>query len=175
MKPTMCGHTRRTSRYLVLRSVSHYKSPFNAAPHRQAHPERREEGLLDTTLLRPSLEPACVPSGSLSTLSPYSRKPSPFGPKMSIFAKGVSRGVHNIAFLLSPDRFCAFTLFFLLHTSSNQDMSHKGPSKSCKGQKKGYRVATKARCLLKLGQVVDLYKRWLDGSQKREREALPSK
>src|SRR6266478_1309772 len=34
----------------------------------------------------------------LSTLSPYSRKPSLFGPKMSICAKGVSRGVHNIAF-----------------------------------------------------------------------------
>ena len=116
MKPTMCGHTRRTSGYLVLRSVSHYKSPFNTAPHRQAHPERREEGLLDTTLLGPSLEPACVPSGSLSTLSPYSRKPSPFGPKMSICAKGVSRGVHNIAFLLSPDRFRAFTfVFFIAH------------------------------------------------------------
>src|SRR6266436_4971026 len=48
----------------------------------------------------------------LSTLSPYSRKPSLFGPKMSICAKGVSRGVHNIAFLLSPDRFRAFDLFF---------------------------------------------------------------
>lgn len=43
----------------------------------------------------------------------YSRKPSPFGPNMSICAKGVSRGVHNIAFSLSPDRFRAFDLFFL--------------------------------------------------------------
>src|ERR1700755_1255501 len=49
----------------------------------------------------------------LSTLSPYSRKPSPFGPNMSVCAKGVSRGVHNIAFLLSPDHFRAFDLFFL--------------------------------------------------------------
>ena len=48
----------------------------------------------------------------LSTLLPYSRKPSPFGPNMSVCAKGVSRGVHNIAFLLSPDRFGAFDLFF---------------------------------------------------------------
>src|SRR6266478_4300157 len=48
----------------------------------------------------------------LSTLSPYSRKPSLFGPKMSICAKGVSRGVPNFAFLLWVDRFCAFGLFF---------------------------------------------------------------
>jgi hypothetical protein len=31
---------------------------------------------------------------------------------MSVWAKGVSRGVHNIAFLLSPDRFRAFDLYF---------------------------------------------------------------
>jgi hypothetical protein len=31
---------------------------------------------------------------------------------MSVWAKGVSRGVHNIAFLLSPDRFRAFDLLF---------------------------------------------------------------
>jgi len=31
---------------------------------------------------------------------------------MSIRAKGVSRGVHNIAFLLSPDHFHAFDLVF---------------------------------------------------------------
>jgi len=48
-----------------------------------------------------------------STLPPYSRKPSPFGANMSICAKRVSRGVHNIAFSLSPDRFRAFDLFFL--------------------------------------------------------------
>ena len=50
----------------------------------------------------------------LSTLSPYSRKPGPFGPNMSVCAKGVSRGVHNIAFSVSPDRFRAFdfVLFF---------------------------------------------------------------
>ena len=45
---------------------------------------------------------------------PYSRKPSPFGPNVSICAKGVSRGVHNIAFLLSPDLFRVFDLCFLL-------------------------------------------------------------
>ena len=48
---------------------------------------------------------------SISPL-PYSRKPGLFGPHVSIFAKGVSRGVHNIAFLLSPDRFCTFDLYF---------------------------------------------------------------
>jgi hypothetical protein len=41
---------------------------------------------------------------------PYSRKPGLFGPNVSIFAKGVSKGVHNIAFLLLPDRFRAFHL-----------------------------------------------------------------
>lgn len=33
---------------------------------------------------------------------------------MSICAKGVSTGVHNIAFSLSPDRFRAFDLVFFL-------------------------------------------------------------
>jgi hypothetical protein len=33
---------------------------------------------------------------------------------VSICAKRVSRGAHNIAFLLSPDRFRAFDLFFSL-------------------------------------------------------------
>jgi hypothetical protein len=31
---------------------------------------------------------------------------------MSVCAKGVSRGVHNIAFSVSPDRFRAFDLLF---------------------------------------------------------------
>ena len=47
----------------------------------------------------------------LSALSPYSRKPGLFGPNVSICAKGVSRGVHNIAFLLffdSNERVCTF-------------------------------------------------------------------
>jgi hypothetical protein len=57
--------------------------------------------------------PASVPFRSLSALPPYSRKPLPYGPKVSICAKGVSRGVHNIAFSLSPDLFRAFDLFFL--------------------------------------------------------------
>lgn len=70
------------------------------------------ENLLET-LQGPPPESASVPFRSLSTLPPYSRKPSPFGPRMSICAKGVSRGVHNIAFSLSPDRFRAFDLFFL--------------------------------------------------------------
>ena len=54
----------------------------------------------------------------LSAPSPYSRKPGPFGANVSICAKGVSRGVHNIAFLVSPDDFRAYDLFFL--------SSHKG-------------------------------------------------
>ena len=41
----------------------------------------------------------------LSVPSPYSRKPGPFGPNVSICEKGVSTGVHNIAFLLWPDDF----------------------------------------------------------------------
>jgi len=59
--------------------------------------------------------PASVPFRSLSALPPYSRKPLPYGPKVSICAKGVSRGVHNIAFSLSPDLFRAFDLFFFAH------------------------------------------------------------
>ena len=43
---------------------------------------------------------------------PYSRKPGLVGPDVSIFPKGVSRGVHNIAFLLSPDHFCVFDFVF---------------------------------------------------------------
>jgi len=42
---------------------------------------------------------------SLSALPPYSRKPGPYGPTMSVCAKVMSRGVHNIAFSLSPDGF----------------------------------------------------------------------
>jgi hypothetical protein len=52
------------------------------------------------------------PISFLSTLSPYNRKTSLFGPDMFICAKGVSTGVHNIAFLLLPDRFRAFDLVF---------------------------------------------------------------
>ena len=48
----------------------------------------------------------------VSVLSPYSRKPGLFGPNVSVFAKGVSKGVHNIAFSLWPDRFRAFDLYF---------------------------------------------------------------
>jgi hypothetical protein len=47
---------------------------------------------------------------SLSALPPYSRKPGPYGPTMSVCAKVMSRGVHNIAFSLSPDGFWAFNL-----------------------------------------------------------------
>ena len=52
------------------------------------------------------------PFKSLSKPLPYGRKPAPYGPNVSICAKGVSRGVHNIAFLLSPDGFRAFNLVF---------------------------------------------------------------
>lgn len=47
---------------------------------------------------------------SLSAFPPYSRKPGPYGPTMSVCAKVMSRGVHNIAFSLSPDDSCAFDL-----------------------------------------------------------------
>jgi hypothetical protein len=45
---------------------------------------------------------------------------------MSICAKGVSRGVHNIAFLLSPDRFRAFDLFFLLKKGTTKNSVGRG-------------------------------------------------
>src|SRR5712675_2066374 len=45
----------------------------------------------------PTGNPTRSPFEFLSTLSPYSRNPSPFGANTSIHAKGVSRGVHNIA------------------------------------------------------------------------------
>ncbi len=38
---------------------------------------------------------------------------------MSVCAKGVSRGVHNIAFSVSPDRFRAFDLFFFSSEGQN--------------------------------------------------------
>jgi hypothetical protein len=62
-------------------------------------------------LLRNSVQQATLLE-FLSAPSPYSRKPGLFGPNVSICAKGVSRGVHNIAFLLSPDDFRANDLFF---------------------------------------------------------------
>jgi len=93
----------------------------------------------------------------LSTLSPYSRKPSLFGPNMSICAKGVSRGVHNIAFLLSPDCFCTFDLcfvfenfFFLFKKIFVCFFSYKGHQNFCteqykvveRPQKQGWSIQT---------------------------------
>jgi hypothetical protein len=56
--------------------------------------------------------PGNHPSVPFSHPSPYDRKPSPFGATMSISAKGVSRGVHNIAFSLLRDHFRALDLVF---------------------------------------------------------------
>ena len=56
-------------------------------------------------------------NGSISFLdphllhsSPYSRKPWFLGDNMSINAKSVSRGVHNIVFSLLHDQFWSFDL-----------------------------------------------------------------
>src|SRR5882672_10799891 len=56
---------------------------------------------------------------AFSAPSPYSRKPGPFGENVSICAKGVSRGIHNIAFLLSPDDFRADDLLFFFPRASS--------------------------------------------------------
>lgn len=64
-----------------------------------------EQKAYSDTLQGPLSEQDKWPFKFLSALSPYSRKPGLFGPDVSICAKGVSRGVHNIAFLLSPDDF----------------------------------------------------------------------
>jgi len=91
-----------------------------------------------------------------STLPPYSRKPSPFGANMSICAKRVSRGVHNIAFSLSPDRFRAFDLFFfgvfgrLLSNNESKAMrgSHRrSPLSEKQGSVLGSRVTSRLQCL----------------------------
>ena len=79
----------------------------------------------------------------------YSRKPSPFGPNMSICAKGVSRGVHNIAFSLSPDRFRAFDLFLFAHSrprvgANGAMMMLKGTTKGCRATTKSWNVWVKA-------------------------------
>jgi hypothetical protein len=85
----------------LLKRRANSSPPFNP----------RGEGLLGTLQGPPAERQASlqVPFNPPS----YSRKPGPQGQNMSICAKGVSRGVHNIAFLLSPDRFRAFDLFFL--------------------------------------------------------------
>ena len=71
------------------------KPPFN--PHYiKASPEERTYTHTPLQGLRYQSSP------------PYSRKPGLFGPNVSVSAKGVSRGIHNIAFLLSPDCFRAF-------------------------------------------------------------------
>jgi hypothetical protein len=54
--------------------------------------------------------PGVVTLQSLSAFPPYSRKPGPYGPTMSVCAKVMSRGVHNIAFSLSPDDSWVFDL-----------------------------------------------------------------
>lgn len=59
--------------------------------------------MLTGVTYKASNPPGVVTLQSLSALPPYSRKPGPYGPTMSVCAKVMSRGVHNIAFSLSPD------------------------------------------------------------------------
>lgn len=80
---------------------------------------------------------------SLSALPPYSRKPGPYGPTMSICAKVMSRGVHNIAFSLSPDGFWAFdSVFFSTFLSLTWLVTPQGP---WMGAKEGIKKDTKTK------------------------------
>jgi hypothetical protein len=74
-------------------------------PNQKAKPTRVKCLLGDLQGLRPI---RVVTLQSLSAPPPYSRKPGPYGPTMSVCAKVMSRGVHNIAFSLSPDDFWPF-------------------------------------------------------------------
>jgi hypothetical protein len=74
---------------------------------------------------------------------------------MSVCAKGVGRGVHNIAFSLSPDRFRAFDLLFFwphprpglgilkaikfLHETTKQKQNKKGGKEVERSQKQRHR------------------------------------
>lgn len=88
-----------------------------------SHPTQSKE-LYSDTLQGPLSEQEKWPFKFLSVLSPYSRKPGLFGPNVSICAKGVSRGVHNIAFSLSPDNFRAIDLFFLGWLATLKQWTH---------------------------------------------------
>jgi hypothetical protein len=70
---------------------------------------------------------------SLSALPPYSRKPGLYGPTMSVCAKAMSRGVHNIAFSLSPDGFWASDLGNEPKSGLVTSQGLTGPSCGCKG------------------------------------------
>jgi hypothetical protein len=92
--------------------VGHFNSEGRLIAHRyttnpKGKPTRVKHLLGDLQGLQPT---RVVTLQSLSVLPPYSRKPGPYGPTMSICAKVMSRGVHNIAFSLSPDDFWAFDL-----------------------------------------------------------------
>jgi hypothetical protein len=76
--------------------------------------------------------PGVVTLQSLSALPPYSRKPGPYGPTMSVCAKVMSRGVHNIAFSLSPDGFCVSDL--VNEPKSGLTCRGRGPQVDAKGR-----------------------------------------
>jgi hypothetical protein len=107
-KPGLFGPDMSTFAKGVSKGVHNIAWPFF---NPLAHPLKRHHrrGPTPEHPTRPQKSDPIV--SSISPL-PYSRKPGLFGPNVSIFAKGVSRGVHNIAFLLSPDRFRAFDLYF---------------------------------------------------------------
>ena len=70
---------------------------------------------------------------SLSALPPYSRKPGLYGPTMSVCAKAMSIGVHNIAFSLSPDGFWVSDLGNEPKSGLVTSRGLTGPSGGCKG------------------------------------------
>lgn len=75
---------------------------------------------------RPTGKSRRSPFEFLSTHSPYSRKPSPFGANTSIQAKGVSRGVHNIARSILDQHVKA--------RSSLEPIQRKGAKETLQGQ-----------------------------------------
>jgi hypothetical protein len=99
----------------LLRKRTRFKPPFQH-PDTPVNPTGRGEDLHPDTLQGHKKVTLQVP---VSVLSPYSRKPGLFGANVSIFAKGVSKGVHNIAFSLWPDHFRAFDLKFFTPLNQN--------------------------------------------------------
>lgn len=106
--PFVPPRTQSRRKGSLLKKRTKFKPPFQR-PHTPVKPTGRGEDLHLDTLQGHRKVTLQAP---VSVLSPYSRKPGLFGPNVSIFAKGVSKGVHNIAFLLSPDRFRVFDLKF---------------------------------------------------------------
>lgn len=88
LEPVQVKRFTRKARNFLGRPLS------TSAPSTTPSSLKKGRGPTRHTLLKTTM----CPFRFLSTLPPYSRKPSPFGPNLSVCTKGVSRGVHNIAF-----------------------------------------------------------------------------